>query len=380
MITLNILAVDDEPGMLSGIERSLESYRVMVPEVNEEVEFRIKTVATGSAAVEAITAETPDILLLDYKLPDFNGLEVLKRTEEITDDMLTIMITAYASIDTAIAATRQGAYDFLSKPFTPADIKHTVRKAVIRIILARRAKELEAEKKQVRFEFIRVLGHELKAPLSATAGYLYLLRDHTLGVELDKYDELVQRSLLRIDQMRKLISDLLDMTRLESGHKKRVLEDIDLVEAARQAIELVDQESMARGITIDLHSPERLVIQADPGEISMIFSNLITNAIKYNKDGGQVDITLSREEPGIKIEISDTGIGMTEEGIKKLFGEFVRLKDTRTKNILGSGLGLSILKRLVDLYDGKIEVTSELDRGSTFTVHLMDDNDGQEES
>lgn len=371
MITLNILAVDDEPGMLSGIERSLENYRVMVPEVNEEVDFRIKTVATGSAAVEAITAEPPDILLLDYKLPDFSGLEVLKRTEEISDDMLTIMITAYASIDTAIAATKQGAYDFLSKPFAPADIKHTVRKAVIRIILARRAKELEAEKKQVRFEFIRVLGHELKAPLSATAGYLYLLRDHTLGEELDKYDEMVQRSLLRIDQMRKLISDLLDITRLESGKKNRVLEDIDLVEAARQAIELVDQEANAGGITVELHSPDRLMIQADQGEISMIFNNLITNAIKYNKHGGRVDITLSHEEPGIKIEISDTGIGMTEEGIKKLFGEFVRLKDTRTKNILGSGLGLSILKRLVNLYDGKIEITSELDRGSTFTVYLM---------
>ena len=371
MITLNILAVDDEPGMLSGIERSLENYRVMVPEVNEDVDFRIKTVANGIAAVEAITAEAPDILLLDYKLPDFSGLEVLKRTEEISDDMLTIMITAYASIDTAIAATKQGAYDFLSKPFTPADIKHTVRKAVIRIILARRAKELEAERKQVRFEFIRVLGHELKAPLSATAGYLYLLRDHTLGEELDKYDEMVQRSLLRIDQMRKLISDLLDMTRLESGQKSRVLEDMDLVEAARQAIELVNQEAVAGEITVDLHSPERLMIQADQGEISMIFNNLITNAIKYNKHGGRVDITLSHEEPGIKIEISDTGIGMTEEGIKKLFGEFVRLKDTRTKNILGSGLGLSILKRLVDLYDGKIEITSELDRGSTFTVYLM---------
>ena len=371
MITLNILAVDDEPGMLSGIERSLENYRVMVPEVNEEVDFRIKTVANGSAAVEAITAEAPDILLLDYKLPDFSGLEVLKRTEEISDDMLTIMITAYASIDTAIAATKQGAYDFLSKPFAPADIKHTVRKAVIRIILARRAKELEAERKQVRFEFIRVLGHELKAPLSATAGYLYLLRDHTLGEELDKYDEIVQRSLLRIDQMRKLISDLLDITRLESGKKNRVLEDIDLVEAARQAIELVDQEANAGGITVELHSPDRLMIQADQGEISMIFNNLITNAIKYNRDGGRVDITLSYDEPRIGISVSDTGIGMTEEGMEKLFGEFVRLKDRRAKNILGSGLGLSILKRLVDLYDGKIEVTSELDRGSTFTVHLM---------
>jgi two-component system, sensor histidine kinase and response regulator len=386
MITLNILAVDDEPGMLSGIDRSLESYRVMVPEVNEEVDFRIKTVETGSAAVDAIKTERPDILLLDYKLPDFNGLEVLKRTDDISEDMLTIMITAYASIETAIAATRQGAYDFLTKPFTPADIKHTVRKAAIRIILARRARRLEAEKKQVRFEFIRVLGHELKAPLSATAGYLYLLRDHTLGNNLEKYDEMVQRSLLRIDQMRKLISDLLDMTRLESGQKSRVLEEVDLVEAARMAIELVSQEADSREITIELNSPDRMTMRADLGEISMIYNNLITNAIKYNRDRGRVDITLSREESGISISVSDTGIGMTEDGVKKLFGEFVRLKDKRTKNILGSGLGLSILKRLVDLYNGRIDVESKLDHGSTFTVYLMElennlapDNNGSRE-
>ncbi len=380
MITLNILAVDDEPGMLSGIERSLESYRVMVPEVDEEVDFRINTVATGGAAVDAIKAERPDILLLDYKLPDFNGLEVLKRTEEIADDMLTIMITAYASIETAIAATRQGAYDFLTKPFTPADLKHTVRKAAIRILLARRARELEAEKKQVRFEFIRVLGHELKAPLNATAGYLYLLRDHTLGEDLEKYDEMVQRSLLRIDQMRKLISDLLDMTRLESGKKSRVLEEVDLVEAARQAIELVSQETDSREIAVELHSPDHLTMRADQGEISMIYNNLITNAVKYNRDRGRVEITLSRAESGISISVSDTGIGMSPEGTEKLFGEFVRLKDKRTKNVLGSGLGLSILKRLVDLYNGRIEVESKLDHGSTFTVHLMDGNFGPEES
>lgn len=378
MITLNILAVDDEPGMLSGIVRSLDSYRVMAPEVNKEVDFRIKTVATGTAAVEAIKTGLPDILLLDYKLPDINGLEVLKRTDAISEDMLTIMITAYASIETAIAATKQGAYDFLTKPFTPADIKHTVRKAAIRIVLARSARKLEDEKKQVRFEFIRVLGHELKAPLNATTGYLYLLRNHTLGGDLEKYDEMVQRSLLRIDQMRKLISDLLDITRLESGQKSRALEDVDLVVGARQAIELVNREAETRGITIDLYSPDHLTMRADQGEISMIYNNLITNAVKYNRDRGRVEVTLSRAGAEIIISVSDTGMGMTEDGIKKLFGEFVRLKDKRTKNILGSGLGLSILKQLVALYGGRIDVESELDRGSTFTVHLIDDDTGEE--
>lgn len=361
--------------MLSGIERSLENFRVRPTDIDEEVDFRVETAATGNGAVAAITAGRPDILLLDYKLPDINGLEVLKRAGDLSPGMLTVIITAYASIETAIAATRQGAYDFLTKPFTPADIKHTVRKAAGAILLARRARELEAEKKQVRFEFIRVLGHELKAPLNAVAGALYILRDRTLGGEVEPYGEVVGRSLLRLEQMKKLISDLLDMTRLESGRKKRSLEEVDLAEAARAAIELATWEAKARGITIELRSPERLVIRADRGEIAMIYNNLVSNAVKYNREGGQVEINLSRRGPETVISVSDTGIGISPEGKEKLFGEFVRLKDKRTKNVLGSGLGLSILKRLAELYGGRVEVESELDRGSTFTVYLQTGED-----
>lgn len=376
MITLNILVVDDEPGMLSGIERSLQNFRVFVEDINEEVSFKITSMKTGIEAVNSIKDQPPDILLLDYKLPDISGLEVLSRIRNIAGEILTIMITAYASIETAIAATRQGAYDFLSKPFTPSDIKHAVRKAAIRTILGRQTKKLESEKKRIRFEFIRVLGHELKTPLNATAGYLYLLRNHTLGNKVEKYDQLIKRSILRINQMRKLVADLLDMTRLESGEKNRVIEEIDLVEAAHQAIELVQPEAKEREITIELHSPERLTMWADREEISMIYNNLITNAIKYNHARGRVDVTISRATSEIIISVSDTGIGIPPEGIKKLFGEFVRLNDPQTKNVLGSGLGLSILKRLTELYGGNIKVDSTLNQGSTFTVSLRDCDPG----
>ncbi len=370
MITLRVLAVDDEPGMLSGIERVLDGYRTVVEEIEGEVEFRVETAETGEKALSAIEASTPDLLLLDYKLPDIDGLEVLARLAPDSRDMLAIFITAYASIDTAVTATKRGAYDFLAKPFAPADLKYVIRKASTRLLLARRARELEAEKKRVRFEFIRVLGHELKAPIGAVAGNLYLLRDRVMGDEVEKYGPVVERSLKRLEQMRKLIGDLLDMTRIESGEKKRTLEEIDLVEAARSALEAAALEAEKLRLTLDLQGPDRLPLKADAAELAMIFNNLVSNAVKYNRPGGKVTVELERTDEETLIRVSDTGIGMSPEGVAKLFGEFVRLKDSRTREILGSGLGLSILKRVTELYGGKVEVESELDKGSTFTVRL----------
>ncbi len=370
MNTLKVLAVDDEPGMLSGIERVLDGYRTTVEEIEGEVEFRVETADTGNGALEAIETSSPDILLLDYKLPDIDGLEVLSRLAPDSRDLLAIFITAYASIDTAVTATKRGAYDFLAKPFAPADLKYVIRKAATRLLLARRARELEAEKKRVRFEFIRVLGHELKAPIAAVAGNLYLLRDRVMGPEVEKYAEVVERSLKRLEQMRKLIADLLDMTRIESGEKRRSLEEVDLAEAARSSLETVSREAEELGLELELKSPDRLLLRADSTEITMILNNLVSNAVKYNRPGGRVTVKLEKADGEILIRVSDTGIGMSPEGVEKLFGEFVRLKDRRTREILGTGLGLSILKRVVDLYGGKVEVESELDRGSVFTVRL----------
>jgi two-component system, sensor histidine kinase and response regulator len=372
MVTLRVLAVDDEPGMLSGITRALGEYAVEVPDVDGAVAFDVETAPSGEAALEHIAVVAPDIMLLDYKLPGINGLDVLRHVTEQDAETLTIMITAYASIETAITATKRGAYDFLPKPFTPADLRHAVRKAASRIMLARRARELEEEKKRIRFDFIRVLGHELKSPLSAVAGYLHVMRRHTLGDDLGAYERPVERGLVRLDQMRKLIEDLLDMTRIESGQKRRELTTVDLVAAARQSLELVETAAQEREIVLNLHVPEALSMHADAGEIDMILNNLVSNAVKYNRDEGCVDVTLAACDGGVEIVVADTGIGMKAEDVAKLFAEFVRIRNEKTRNILGSGLGLSILKRLAGLYGGDVTVESEPDKGSTFRVTLQE--------
>lgn len=142
--------------------KGMRDFTVRVPDVNGEVNFSVDQAGSGEEALEKIAAGPYDILLLDHKMPGISGLEVLDRLAESPGEMLTIMITAYASIETAVTATKRGAYDFLAKPFTPDELKSTIRKAAARLILARQARKLAEEKRQVRFEFIRVLGHELK--------------------------------------------------------------------------------------------------------------------------------------------------------------------------------------------------------------------------
>ena len=380
MDKLRVMVVDDEPGMRLGVKRVLRDLVVRMPEVDQPVGFEIEEYEDGKSALERIEYAPPDLLLLDHRLPDITGMDILDRVRAADDsDMLVIMITAYASIETALSAAKRGAYDFLAKPFTPDELTAAVRKAAGRLIVQREAKRLAEEKRQVRFQFISVLAHELKAPLNAVEGYLRLINDRSLGDDLDAYSEMIARSLVRVDGMRKLIFDLLDMTRIESGQKTRSFEEFDVRELAEEIVETYRMEAADRDIAIEMHADAPVPIVADRGEIKMVISNLVSNAIKYNRDGGRVEVALRKPDDRIEIEVADTGIGMEPGDIDKLFGDFVRIRNAKTKDILGSGLGLSTVKKITTLYDGDVSVASEPGKGSTFTVTLPAAPEGGEQ-
>jgi signal transduction histidine kinase len=370
MDILRVLVTDDELGMRLGVARTLRDFTVQVPDVDETIGFAVEEAENGEAALEKIRRSQPHILFLDHKMPGMSGLEVLEATRELQSQMLTIMITAYASIETAVQATKRGAYDFLAKPFTPEELRNTTRKAAARLALAKQARKLAEEKRQVRFQFIRVLGHELKAPLNAVEGYLRLLQEGRLGDRVPAYVQVVERSLIRIEGMRKLVADLLDVTHIESGQRQRHLALVDLGQIARGVLETFAAEAEARRIEIAWHASGPLRMVADRGEIEMILNNLVSNAVKYNREGGRVDVRMTRQGDQVTIAVADTGIGLTPEEAGRLFGEFVRIRNDKTQSILGSGLGLSIVKKLACLYDGDATVTSQSGVGSTFTVVL----------
>jgi len=370
MIRLRVLVVDDELGMRLSVKRVLSKYVMRLPDIEDEIGFDVDIAETGEEALEKIAAQKPDILLLDYKLPGISGLDILERIPAQDGEILSIMITAYASIETAVTAMKQGAFDFLAKPFTPDELKNTISKTARRLILARQVKMLARERHQVRFQFISVLGHELKSPLNSIDGYLDIMKHKKLGENISAYESMIDRCNVRIEGMRKLIMDLLDLTRIESGQKKRELKQEDIVQIANHSIEMVLPDALTKHITIENHAKDPIIMLCDNSEIEIIFNNLISNAIKYNIDGGRVDVHMTADDSQIEILVIDTGIGMSEVEMARLFNEFVRIKNDKTKTITGSGLGLAIVKKIAVLYNGSVSVSSTPDVGSTFKVTL----------
>jgi signal transduction histidine kinase len=295
-------------------------------------------------------------------------MDVLEAMSSQGRQVLTIMITAYATFETAVKATKLGAYDFLAKPFTPDELRYALRKATSQLILSKQALKLAEEKRQVRFNFISVLAHELKAPLNAVEGYLNILRT----TEEDQNLTMVERSIVRVDGMKKLIGDLLDLTRIESGQRERVIKRLDLGELARASFDLFAGDAERRGITMELDADEGIELLADAGEAEIVLNNLVSNAVKYNRDGGKVTVTLRRKGDSVRIAVADTGIGLSPEEAGKLFNEFMRIKNEHTVKILGSGLGLSTVRKIANMYDGEATVKSAPGVGSTFTVTLHD--------
>lgn len=370
MVTLKILIVDDEPGIRSGVVRILHNFRVDYPFMEEAYDFKVLEASSGEEGIEIIENNHPDIVLLDNKLPGIQGIDVLEYIKKRQLHMIVVMITSYASLELAVKATNDGAFDFIPKPFTPQELKSSIENITKKVFLKKMTTQLHNAGKQIRFQFLSVLSHELKAPLYAIDGYLGMIKERQLGDTLEDYDEVVERSLERIRGMRNLILDLLDFTKVQSVNDKKEMKKVNLVEVARNAIETMQPYAIQRDVTVTLHAPEQMVICSDTNELEIVFNNLISNAIKYNVDHGQVDCSLSLLENQIEIIVKDTGIGMTEEEMSILFQDFVRIKNKKTKHITGSGLGLSIIKKLVESYQGTIEVTSLPDQGSTFKVTL----------
>lgn len=370
MNRLKILVVDDEPGIRSGVSRILSRFTVDYPFMDEQIGFDVIEAETGEAGLEIIKNEQIDVVLLDNKLPGIQGIDLLELIKKEQPDTLITMITSHASLDVAVKATSIGAYDFVPKPFTPQELKSSLENITKHLFLKKMTKQLQKEGKQIRFQFLQVLSHELKAPLNAIEGYMNMILAKQFGENVEAYFEITQRSVDRLKGMRGLIMDLLDLTRFETGKTHSEPKLIDIKTLALASADLHKPYAIQKDVKINLDFPDNISYFGVYEDIEIIFNNLISNAVKYNTSGGMVNININSEENNLVLVFNDTGLGIPEEEMNNLFKEFFRIKNEDTKGIQGSGLGLSIVKKIVDLYKGTIDVYSKPGEGSTFTIKL----------
>ena len=223
----------------------------------------------------------------------------------------------------------------------------------------------------VKSQFVSMVAHELKTPVAAVLGFLRIILDKNINTTPEQKYDYLSRSEKRLQALIEMVNDLLDISRMEMKTKQREIKDIDIVDVVKSNLDFLELELQKRNIKVIFSAEENLpMVKADAGEINRIFTNIISNAMKYNKDNGSITATVKKSGNYIVCSIKDTGIGMRPQDKEKLFQEFYRIKNDKTRNIPGTGLGLSIVKRIVESYAGKIEVNSEYGVGSEFIVYL----------
>lgn len=483
-----VLVIDDEQVLRDGAERILT-----------RMGCEVFKAARGDAGLDIIAAEPVSIVLLDMKMPGMDGMEVLERITAMERGILVIVITGYATVEAAIEAMKQGAYDFIPKPYEPDQLRIVVNRARETLQLKLDAEKLEHERRrtlvdlnteqsrihtiieylpngvivtdsggtvvlinpafrdhlglpgdmgpglpvdsyiddkdlcsliqeisqgrhidfadipthelelpggkfvlasgrpvlgerreclgavvnlvdisamraldQMKSEFVAKVSHELRSPLSTIHEQLALVLSDLVG-EISKDDiHILSRAKEKTHGLISTIGDLLDLSRIEAGIAAKESKAVRLGELLQGITEFLNARTLAKNQRLVLELPDDPLpdIVADPLALESVFGNLITNAINYTQEGGEVRVIIDMTGVNFRVIVKDNGFGIPAKYVDKIFERFYRVKNEKTRYITGTGLGLPIVKGIVDSMGGYIDVESESGRGTAFTVIL----------
>jgi two-component system, sensor histidine kinase and response regulator len=334
--------------------------------------LRAETFADGAGGLVGVAAGKPDIVIVDLKMPGLSGMEVISRVHEIDSRIVIVVITGYATIDTAVQAMKCGAYDFLPKPFSPDELRLIVNRGLEHRRMVVESLRHEIEQAMLKRRFVTFVSHQLQTPLVAIHQYLDVLRHlDQAGDAAARREEWLERCLARIEGLQKLIADWLTLARVEGGTLFTERIKVDLNGIIPDILNTYQQTAALENVSLEARLPEEgLCVPGDRNCLNVLFDNLITNAIKYNRPGGKVTVSGNQSRGEVVVAVADTGIGIPEKYRPSLFAEFFRAKNEGGKGIEGTGLGLHICMRIVSEMGGTITVDSEVGLGSTFRVRL----------
>ena len=483
---LSILVVDDEESIREG------SARILM-----RMGYQVYKASRGSEGLEILDHHPVSIVLLDLKMPGMDGMEVLGHIQRLNPEILVIIITGYATLETAVEAMKQGAYDFIAKPFEPDQLRIVINRASERIRLTEETEKLAQERQRnladlgteksrirtiveslpngvlvtnvqgqvalmnpafewlmgieedkstgepieaciqdigfcqmvedisagkahslpvtyefttigekylmasgrpvlgdegeclgavvnlvditamkvldrLKSEFVAKVSHELRSPLSTIHEQLALVLKDMVEKESTRDQYLLSRAKEKTQGLISLIGDLLDLSRIEAGNVCIDCKPVKLDEFLKSIVDFMETRASGKNQRLSLVVSDEPIplISADPRALESVFGNLIANAINYTPDGGAIEVKISLLPDNIQTDISDTGFGIEAKDIDNIFKRFYRVKNEKTRFITGTGLGLPIVKGLLDELGGSIQVKSEPSHGTTFTVFL----------
>jgi signal transduction histidine kinase len=216
-----------------------------------------------------------------------------------------------------------------------------------------------------------MVAHELKSPIAAIINYINIILTGMFDDQADKIHEMMERSKIRGEALLDLIRDLLFLNQSDAGKVEKSIETLELKAILQDQLEFFRVQAERTGIELNLKASDaEYLVRVDRKDLDRIFMNLVSNGLKYNRQGGSLTLDLEQDDRSVEVRVRDTGFGMNEEDMKGLFAEFYRVKNPHTSGIPGTGLGLATVKRIVGEYNGTISVESEPGKGSTFTVKL----------
>jgi len=380
-----LLVVDDE-----------ESLRITTAAILEREGYIVDTASSGDEAIALLQKLEYDLVLTDLHMEGGDGLSVLSQIRQHSPLTISIVLTGFASVESAIAALQEGAYDYLIKPCDIDSMRHTIRRAVDhrRLMLAEQKaradleqlnRDLEqriaertaqltslneelAEANRAKDVFLATLSHELRTPLTPVVGWIKLLRSDSLDTRgvAQALDAIERNAWLQS----RLIDDLLDTSRIATGKLHFEPSATDINAAVSAALDTVRASAASRNIQLTIHMhPAPLVVMGEPVRLQQIAWNLISNAIKFTEPGGNVIITTEQTDSEARLIVEDTGIGIAPEFLPHVFDRFRQADGSTSRLHGGLGLGLAIAHALTKMHAGRLCVESEgVGRGARFIL------------
>jgi signal transduction histidine kinase len=352
-----VLIVDD-------VTKNIQLVANFLKQAGYEINYSI----SGINALNHVKNESFDLILLDIMMPEMDGFEVCQKLKEnpSTRDIPVIFLTAKTDIESITKAFEVGGVDFVTKPFNRAELLARVNTHLELMSQRKSLKDLNATKDK----FFSIIAHDLKSPLNQLIGLSELINT---GLKNGSVDESVRMADLMSDASKSakaLLENLLEWSRSQTGTIKFTPNPLDLHVLTREIVELHEQHALQKKVKLKAEVPENYFAFADANMIKTVLRNLVSNGIKFTNQGGNVTLSVEKENGNVIYSVADSGIGLKPEDIGKLFRIDINPNSIGNSKEKGTGLGLILCKEFVEINGGKIWVESKWREGTTFRFSL----------